>query len=240
MARTASKAQMIRTLIEGRFIAVPGPATVLPSERRLAEEFGVARMTVRAALKMLETDGLIRSAPGASYMVVPPQVSKGPTLSSFTQDAQARGWKPGSRVIERTTFEADVRLAATFGIEPGDAVYQIGRVRTADDTPLSYERVCLPAAFVPGLIDEDLSGSLHQLLNDRYNVRITRHERTITAVNVDAGQAELLGVEEGAAALCVPHIGYDQNGRRVEQVHALYRGDRYEFSSVTYLRETSP
>lgn len=234
---TASKAELISDQIRELFITSTMPTAALPSERKLAERFGVARMTVRAALKLLEADGSIRSAPGAAYMVLPPQVTKGQKLSSFTEDALARGWVPGARLIEQTTIPADDRLAATLGIDPGTMVHRIARVRTADGTPLSYELVHLPASYAPGLVDEDLTGSLYALLAERYDIRITRHERVIKAVNLDARQAGLLGVEAGTAALHVPHIGYDQFGRRVEHVDALYCGDRYEFSSMTYLRD---
>lgn len=229
-----TKPQQVRTLIEERFIAVDRPAAVLPSERNLAEMFGVSRMTVRAGIKLLERDGLLRSVPGAGNMVLSPHLSKGTALTSFTEDARARGWVPGSRVLERTVLTADVEIAADLGIEPGDEVYEISRVRLADSVPLCVERVRLPAAYVPGLIGLDLEGSLYAVLASQFDVRISRHDRHISAVNVDEANAELLGVRARTAALLVAQIGYDQNGRRVERGRSLYRGDRYDFFTISF------
>ncbi|MCX5283624.1 GntR family transcriptional regulator [Streptomyces sp. NBC_00198] len=42
----------------------------LPSEAKLMGSYGVARNTVRRALKLLEADGVIESAPGVGWRVV--------------------------------------------------------------------------------------------------------------------------------------------------------------------------
>lgn len=234
-----TKSEQVRRLIEERFISINQPSAVLPSERNLAELLGVSRMTVRAGIKLLERDGLLRSIPGAGTVVVAPHMSKGTALTSFTEDARARGWVPGSRVLDRFAVPADLETAADLGIEPGDEVYVIGRVRLADDAPLCVERVQLPAAYVPGLIDLDLECSLYALLATRYGIRISRHDRRTRAVNIDATNAELLGVQPRAATLYVAQIGYDQNGRPIERGQSIYRGDRYDFVTRSFTQPTA-
>lgn len=234
MARRAVKPQQVRALIEERFVTGVQPADVLPSERSLAELFGVSRATVRAAIRLLELDGLLRSAPGVGTFVAAPHVSKASVLSSFSQDIRSRGWKPSSRVVDRQLAVADVAVAHALGIEPGTEYYEITRVRLADDVPLGLERVQLPAGLVPGLIDLDLTGSLYETLAEHYDIRVSRHERRISAVNLDAAHARLLDTPERSAALYVIQSGYDQHTRRVEHGRSLYRGDRYDFSTVTY------
>lgn len=46
-----------------------GPGDVLPSERELVELYGVGRSSVREALRMLESKGVIRSGPNGSFRV---------------------------------------------------------------------------------------------------------------------------------------------------------------------------
>lgn len=229
-----TKPERVRRLIEEQYISIDQPSAVLPSERNLAESLGVSRMTVRAGIKLLERDGLLRSIPGAGNVVIAPHMSKGTALTSFTEDARARGWVPGSRVLERSTVAADLETAAELGIQPGDEVYDIGRVRLADDAPLCVERVRLPAAYVPGLIDLDLERSLYGLLASHYDIRICRHDRHIRAINLDDANAELLDVQPRAAALYVAQLGFDQNGRPVERGRSVYRGDRYDFVTRSF------
>lgn len=45
------------------------PGTLLPSEARLGEEFGVVRNTVRRALAILAAEGLIETSPGRGRVV---------------------------------------------------------------------------------------------------------------------------------------------------------------------------
>src|SRR5699024_6473808 len=98
--RPATVAREVRDAIESRYIVGGEPSSALPSERRLAAEFGVARATVRSARAMLRDQQQIRSNVGGPPVVVDPRVTKAPQLPSFTQDALARGWHPSSRLLD--------------------------------------------------------------------------------------------------------------------------------------------
>ncbi|WP_165368246.1 GntR family transcriptional regulator [Phytoactinopolyspora endophytica] len=238
MTRPSVKTRQVRDLLVKQFVAARQPADVLPSERNLAELFGVSRVTVRAALKILEEEGVLRSAPGVGTFVAAPHVStKAPVLRSFSEEIRERGWTPGSRMVESTVGEADFVVAHDLSIEPGERYYEITRVRLADDVPLSIERVRLPERYFPDLLGHDLTGSLYALLAGVYGVQVSRHERRISAMNVDAQTAELFGVADRAAGLYVVQTAFDQNGRKVEHGRSLYRGDRYDFSMVAYAQQ---
>lgn len=238
--RPARIAREVRDAIEARYIAGSEPATVLPSERRLAAEFGVARATVRSALAMLREQQQIRSTSGGPPVVVDPRLSKAPQLSSFTQDALARGWHPSSRVLEAVEVPADVGVARDLGLSPGSPVAHVRRLRLADSAPMALEEVWLPLELVPGLVDLDLSGSLYELLEERYDLAVFRHDRRISAITVDAVHAELLQLPLGAAALFATQIGLDPRGRRLELGRSLYRGDRFDFTTVTFAARRAP
>jgi GntR family transcriptional regulator len=233
MARPSVKPRQVRDLLVKQFIATLQPADVLSSERSLAELFGVSRVTIRAALRLLEDEGLVRSAPGVGTFVAAPHLSKAPVLMSFSDEIRARGWTPSSRLLESRLETADFGVAHDLSIEPGAKFFEIVRVRLADDVPLSIERVRMPARYFPDLLDHDLTGSLYAVLAEQYGVRISRHERRISAMNIDKPTAELFGLPDRAAGLYVVQSGYDQHGRKVEHGRSLYRGDRYDFSTVT-------
>jgi len=227
-------AREVRDAIEARYIAGSEPAAVLPSERRLAAEFGVARATVRSALAMLREQQQIRAVAGAPSVVVDPRLTKAPQLSSFTQDALARGWHPTSQVLGVREAAADVTVANDLGITPGSTVVHIRRLRLADGSPMALEEVWLPQALVPGLVEEDLSGSLYEVLEKRYGLVVFRHDRRISAISVDDAHADLLQIPTGAAALYATQIGLERKGRRLELGRSIYRGDRFDFTTVTF------
>ena len=48
------------------------PESRLPSEAELAEEYGAAKMTVRAAIRVLNERGLVETVRGKGSFVLPP------------------------------------------------------------------------------------------------------------------------------------------------------------------------
>ncbi|MCG7310795.1 GntR family transcriptional regulator [Brachybacterium sp. ACRRE] len=227
-------AREVRDAIEARYVAGSEPSSVLPSERRLAAEFGVARATIRAALAMLREQQQIRSVGGGPPVVVDPRLTKAPQLTSFTQDARARGWRPSSRVLDAAEEQADVTVARDLGIPPASGVVRVRRLRLADHSPMAVEEVWLPQAIFPGLLGHDLTGSLYELFETEYYAGILRHDRRISAISLDDQLAALLEVEAGSAALFATQLGFDRRGRRVELGRSIYRGDRYDFTTVTF------
>lgn len=68
----------------------------LPSERRLAEELGVSRPTLRQAIDGLVADGLLDRRHGSGTYVAEPRIAVSLTMTSFTEDMLRRGMKPGA------------------------------------------------------------------------------------------------------------------------------------------------
>ena len=153
---------------------------------------------------MLREQQQIRSTSGGPPVVVDPRLTKAPQLSSFTQDALARGWHPTSRVLQAAEEPADVSVARDLGLAPGSPVAHLRRLRLADGAPMAFEEVWLPQELVPGLVDQDLHGSLYELLEERYDLVIFRHDRRISAITVDGVHAESLGPGRGGGALRDP------------------------------------
>ena len=63
----------------------------LPSERRLAEELGVSRPTLRQAIDGLVADGLLDRRHGSGTYVAQPRIAVSLTMTSFTEDMIRRG-----------------------------------------------------------------------------------------------------------------------------------------------------
>ena len=58
-----------------------------------------------------------------------------------------------------------------------------------------------------------------------------RAVQRISAANLGARDAELLGVPAGAAGLRIERVSYLASGRVVEFTRSLYRGDAYDFAA---------
>jgi GntR family transcriptional regulator len=224
------KGQALRAILE-ELAASLDPGAPLPSERLLAEHYGLARMTVRTELDRLVTEGIVYRLHGRGSFVAGPRVAQAVEFSSFSEDMRARGMTPGSVVRSQQLTEAGPLIAASLEIAPGAPVAEIERVRTADGTPMAVERVSLPAERFPGIEAADLEhGSLFELLCGRYGVTLTEGEQRVVACAVEGEEAALLDVPEGSPGLRFHTLARDAERTPAYFASSLYRGDRYEIA----------
>jgi len=202
--------------------------TALPTERELAGQYGVSRSTVRQALDALAESGVVYRVHGAGTFAASTVVAKNLTMSSFTEDMEARGLVPGNRILAADEREAGRQIAEELRLGESDPVVRVMRLRLADEWPMCLETVHLPAARVPGLLDRDLNDSLYRILRAEYGMRLVRAEQVWTAVSLDERSAVLLGVPTGSPAFQVRRVGMDERSRPLEVTTGLYRADRYE------------
>ncbi|MCW4459928.1 GntR family transcriptional regulator [Microbacterium sp. MPKO10] len=205
------------------------PDQRLPTEREVAEQLGVTRVTVRKALDDLEKDHLVYRIQGAGTFVSEPRISKTFEFHSFSEDMLARDLTPGSSETQITLEGAGGRIGFALGLSPAEEVVHIMRVRTADGRPMCLEHSYVPAALVPGLADGMNEDSLYRELRDRFGIRPERADQTIHAVVLDEPTAELLRVPPFSPAFNVQRTAFDQRGRAIEYAESLYRGDRYSY-----------
>lgn len=226
-APAGGKRDLIRGSLE-EFVRRSQPGVLVPSERALAEQFKVARMTVRAAVDSLEAMGLVRRVPGRGAFVQHPMLAQPDVLRSFSEDMILRGMVPGAREFHATVEPASAYVAEKLGIAESDDVYVIERVRTADDLPMAVERTNLATATFPLLLDRlRASDSLYELLASDYGVHVDSAEQAVTIAQLDDEDARRLSTPPGSPAFAVTQTSRDSSGRVVEFGRSLYRGDRY-------------
>lgn len=228
LSKRSPKGEQLRGILEG-LIGALEPGAPLPSERELAERYGVARMTVRTEIDRLVAEGLAYRLQGRGTFVAEPRVTQAVALSSFSEDMRARGHEPGSTVLGRDVVSANGSVAGRLELPAGARVVRVHRVRTADGEPMAVEEAFLPADRFEGLEGADLArGSLFELLEARYGVTMAAADQRVVAVAVGAQDAALLGVESGAPGLLFHTVAREAGGRPVFYAWSLYRGDRYE------------
>lgn len=227
MAGDPPKRLQVRERLEDLIDTLPVGAA-LPSERSLAADLGVARMTLRAVLDELVREGRLLRRHGAGTYVAEPKIAWPLTLVSFSEDMRRRGFEPSSRTLAFERRAAGARLGRRLGISPRDEVVRVVRLRLADAEPMALETVQLPAARVPGLAAADLTGgSLYELLGARYGVTLAGGTQTVEPTVVEPDEAELMGLPAYTPALLFARTTHDTAGGVVEHSRSLYRGDRY-------------
>jgi GntR family transcriptional regulator len=219
----------LREKLRSRFQRM-APNSLIPSARELSKTYKVSAMTVRQALVALQQEGMIHSVPGLGTYVSDHRMSKRLTFVSFSQEVLERGMTPSSKIVSaiKTTVK-DQAVAESLNISLGDPVYKIERVRFADKIPMALEESYISASLIPGLLDQNLSESLYEILKNTYEKPVTRAECVVSPINLTKRQADLLDTDAKSAALSFVVVAYDARGRALERCHSIKHGDRYDF-----------
>jgi GntR family transcriptional regulator len=234
LPRGVAKGQALRAILEELLATLP-PGAALPSERELAERYGLARMTVRGEVERLTAEGSVYRLHGRGTYVAEPRIAQAGALTSFTEDMLARGQAPGSTVVSSEVVAADGFLAAALEVKPGDRCFRLDRVRTADGRPMAVERAFVPLERFDGIEGVDFAdASLFGVLQSRFGVELGDAEQHVVAVAIEPDEAALLGVPEGSPGLRFHTVTRDGDGAPVFHAVSLYPGDRYEVA----LRQT--
>ena len=215
-----------------------GPGDALPSERDIATRAEVSRVTVRKAVQDLVRGGVLVQRHGSGTFVAP-RVSRVEqslsTLTSFTEDMARRGMTVQSTWLDRGLFPPSPDEMMKLGLPAGERVARVGRLRSANGTPLAIERASLSASVLPD--PYGVGASLYAALEKTGN-RPVRAVQRISAASLGDADSRLLGVPAGAAGLHIERISYLATGKVVEFTRSIYRGDAYDF--VVEMRLADP
>jgi GntR family transcriptional regulator len=205
------------------------PGSAVPTERELAERFETSRTTVRQAIAELVVDGRLERTQGRGTFVAQPKLMQVRQLTSFSQDLQSQGQRPGSVVLQITELPADDEVSAHLEVAPGTPIHRVERLRTAADEPIAHEIAHLRGPL-PDLANQlALRGSLYRTLHEAFGIELASVQDVVETTLADPVEASLLGVDTGLPMLLVHRTGRDDRGRPVEWTRSVFRGDRFRF-----------
>lgn len=202
----------------------------LPSERELAVNFDVARMTLRRAMDQLIHRGLLDRRPGSGTFVAKPLVASELRLASFSEEIRAKGLEPKTKVIGLKRKKATTNTALQLRIPENEEIFVFTRLRMADQDPVALETTKIPCRYMPGLTEEALTGSLYDLLFHDYGIRIVTAKTEISAIIPNAEEAGHLNISQTHPCLELEMNDFDQRGRLIMTAHCIYRADKYKLS----------
>lgn len=213
------------------------PGDKLPSERRLQEDLGVARGTVREGLFQLEAEGVIYRRDRSGWYVSPPPVVYDPTRwEGFMSYVEAQGRIPATETISANAVAADPLLADVFSRPPGSPLYVIRRRRYVDGRAVLVERLVVDAALAPDLLRFSFDQSLTSILKTEYGITVARNQVSMQPCALTGFEAEALRVKSGLPGLALQRRSYDAQGRMVEFDHEHWRHDAVRISVDTRVR----
>lgn len=207
---------------------LPAGASI-PSERELAERYGVSRMTIRQVLTYFASTGVLLPQQGRGTFVAGPLITKNALgLASFSEEMRRRGLSPSSRVLACSLAVATAEQMAALRLGAPETVFILRRLRLADGEPRALEEAVIPLRLAPGIEQHDFSTqSLYEVLMRVYGVQPTRALETVTARPGTDEDRDLLAMPPSSALLCVRRQTFATDQQPCEFGTSLYRGDAY-------------
>jgi GntR family transcriptional regulator len=211
------------------------PGQLLPAEPRLAAELGVSAGTVRKALDELAADRLVVRQQGRGTYVA--AATPDTSLFHFFRlvDRNGRRLVPASRELARDRGPADRIEAERLAIAVGAPVLRLRRLRPIDGAPCVLERISVPEALMPGLLDAagELPNTLYVLYEQQYGLSVRRAEELIGAITLDdPADAAVMGLPPGAPVLAIERVARTFDQRPIEWRRSLVDTTRIRYLSM--------
>ncbi|MGX5358553.1 GntR family transcriptional regulator [Kocuria sp. KH4] len=204
------------------------PGTKLDNEIDLANSLNLSRPTMRKAMDQLVRAGLLVRKRGVGTQVVGTQVRRSLELTSLHEDLRRSGSAPSTDVLDFDVVPADEEVALQLGLQAGDEIYHLVRLRCTDGEPLALMENWIPRALCELDRDRLAEEGLYSLMRGQ-GVNFQLAHQRVGAVSADAFQAEQLRVDPGSALVSMHRTAMDDLGRPVETGRHVYRADKYTF-----------
>jgi GntR family transcriptional regulator len=216
-------------ILSGEFL----PASPLPSEDALAEEYNVSRITIRQALSLLKEDGLVVRQRGKGTFVseqVNSEALEPPKLSGSIEDLILMGIQTTTKTLNMSMVKPPDKILDRLKLARDSQLLRIEKIRLVEQGPLSYVINYLPPEIGKKIKSEDLQVKpLMMILEDKFGITAAEADQTLEATIADAHVAPLLEIRVGDPLLKVERTVFDGKGNPIEYVSVLYRADKYFF-----------
>jgi GntR family transcriptional regulator len=209
------KRQVMEALTRGEW----KPGEAIPSERRIAERFGISIGTVRKAIDELVAENILIRQQGRGTFVA--THTRDRLLFYFFHIVPEQGPKeyPEVELLSFVRAKAERGVADRLQIEAGDPVLRIRNALRLAGQRMIIDDITVSAQRFPGLTEKrfrERPSTIYNLYQDLYGISVVRSSERLRAVAADAEIASLLGIAPGAPLLQIRRIALAYNDLPVE------------------------
>lgn len=210
------KQDLVKRVLSGEW----KPGHVLPSEFKLADQYGLSQGTVRKAIEAMAQEGLVTRQAGKGTFVTSHAGDYRPfRFHQFYSPDNQRIATDEVKSVEIIDAQADNRTAKAIGVPLGTTGTQTTRLRLRNGDPLLYERFFLPDALCPNAkrnLELEQPASIYLFLERRYNLLITKVSERLEARTATTEECELLNLTQNTPVLEAERVAYSLGGEPVE------------------------
>jgi GntR family transcriptional regulator len=206
--------------------------TRLPTLSDLSQEFGVAVVTVRQALSILEDEGLVWRRQGKGSFVAELANERHWIKLGTDWSGLIRVWAATEPRI--LSAESDVPLPSAVGEAgiPADSYRYLRRLHLSQEVPYALLEIYLDAEIWRQAPDRFDSQMIIPILQAQPDVIIAEARQTLTISTADLATAELLQITVGTPVGEVRRRFLAPDGRILYAGTAVYRGDMVMLETI--------
>jgi len=206
------------------------PGSRFLSEEEISSQLEVSRPTVNRAINILIKNDYLKRIRGKGTIV---QKLEGvslvlmSTLLSFGEMIDKIGLNYHTVLLGRDRQNSSASVSNALGLDPGNAVIHLKRLRFIDDKPSIIVDSYLPFTRFSKLLEIDekrFATDLYSLMRKSFNLEIARAEREVMASRMSLMDAQLLQVELWEPCFRMKGVAYDADGQAVENFDARISG----------------
>jgi GntR family transcriptional regulator len=204
----------------------------LPSEADLCALWGVSRMTVRRAVKLLARDGVVFTENGRGTFVWAPELGAATfdlgSLRRLVDDAATT-----VKIIVARIVPPSPRVCRKLALDAESPVVAIKRVLSSAGEPVFYHSEYLVFDPARPLVEAELGvTALQDLFSGAGGSGLKYGRLTLHASAFTENEAAQLGEQAGTLAWVVEHLFYDFDDRPESWGRFVGRADRLTFSTT--------
>lgn len=210
--------QEIRRRIEsGQWV----PGSVIPPERKMAEEYAMSLGTVRTAILNLVSQGLLYRIQGKGTIVAGTRmIRENIRYYRFTGDFGRREAVPQLKFLDLTKVEGRLEINRRLKSGMTEALYRLRRLVLISKRPAVYSVSYLPCRLFAGLEEFPRSRlekvPLYLALEDHFGLPTLSNSELISVVSAEAEAAAILCIAEGLPILAVEMLAFTYRNRPYE------------------------
>ncbi|MBK1813461.1 GntR family transcriptional regulator [Clostridium sp. YIM B02505] len=208
----------------------------LPFEKDLCEKYDASKMTVKKALDILVSEGLIVKRRGSGTFV---KSISSTDMNKLLVSNQFRGLtalystrKVTSELLKFEVIASNEEIKSKLNLENEEFVYSILRVRYLDNNPFVMENTYMPIGLIPGLKKQHALDSIYSYIENDLGLKVQSSHRTIRVRKSNELEQEHLQLEPNDPVAVVEQVAYFENGSAFEYSISIHRYDRFAFETV--------
>ncbi|MDD7796080.1 GntR family transcriptional regulator [Clostridium sp. 'White wine YQ'] len=208
----------------------------LPFEKDLCIKYDASKMTVKKALDILVSEGLIVKRRGSGTFV---KSISNIDMNRLLVANQFRGLtalysdhKVTSDLITFDVVASNEEVTQKLNLESEEFVYNLLRVRYVDEEPYVIEHTFMPINLIPGLKKQHTKSSIYSYIEEDLGLKVQSSHRTIRVRKSSELEQKYLNLKADDPVAVVEQVAYLENGTAFEYSISVHRYDRFAFETV--------